>query len=307
MFASPPPARGGRASGGTVGQRVERPVETILAEIAAAGTGPVPDIGEAGLALARLDRPQVSADWYLAHLNDLARGAQRLADIDPGQGLARLGAEASAVAGCLSRLLAADFGYQGDSRQYDSLENANLMRVIDRRRGLPVALCILYMAVGRRAGWRMDGVGFPGHFLVRVSVDGSRAIIDPFHGGGLCRPADLRRLLKAVMGAGAELTRNHYEPVPDRDVLIRLQNNIKSRLMAKGDLQGAARVVATMRRMAPDDPSLLFEDGVLSAEVGRLHDAMAAMTRLMDPALGADPRLLNQAAVMLQTLRGRMN
>ena len=76
-----------------------------------------------------------------------------------------------------------------------------------------------------------SGSPFPGHFLIRLSDGPERLILDPFHGGQICGAAELRELLKAAAGQDSELLPEHYTPVSDRDVLLRLQNNLKARLI----------------------------------------------------------------------------
>src|SRR5699024_2784910 len=131
----------------------------------------------------------------------------------------------------INSLLFDRYGYEGDHDTYDDLQNADLMRVIDRRRGLPVALGILYLQIARSQEWAAEGLSFPGHFLIRLECGAERAIIDPFNEGQLRHPAELRELLKAMAGVEAELNPDHYAPVSNRDVLLRLQNNRKLRLL----------------------------------------------------------------------------
>src|SRR4051812_46166457 len=117
------------------------------------------DIGDAALQFARIDAP--AADWEAAraHLTDLARAGSGLSDtIDD--------ADLAARAIGLSGLLGGRFGYRGDDETYDDLANANLIRVIERRRGLPVALGVLWLHTAHAAGWAAHGVDFPAHFLV---------------------------------------------------------------------------------------------------------------------------------------------
>ena len=82
----------------------------------------------------------------------------------------------------LKHILADREGYEGDMESYDDLQNADLIRVIDRRKGMPIALSILYIHVGRLNGWAVDGLNFPGHFLCRIEKHGERLIFDPFAG-----------------------------------------------------------------------------------------------------------------------------
>ena len=148
--------------------------------------------------------------------------------------------DAATAADCLAGILHLEAGFTGDSDNYDDLGNANLFRVLERRKGLPVALGIIYIHVGRRAGLTVDGLAFPGHFLIRVEASGSRVVVDPFFDGIQRDAASLRELLKTMQGIGSELTSDNYETVPDRDVLFRLQNNIKTRLIDSKRLAEAA-------------------------------------------------------------------
>src|SRR6185503_19632077 len=229
--------------------------------------GPWP-LGLAALALAALDRPRVDLARYRHHLASLARevGEQAAAADDPERRIAALNA-----------VLMERYGYQGDTLTYEDLQNANLMRVIDRRKGLPVALGILYIDAGRAQGWDMAGLAFPGHFLLRLDDDGTRLIIDPFHEGRVRQAAELRDLLKTMAGNDAELTPAHYAAASDRDVLLRLQNNIKLRLMESRQLEKALAVIDGMLLFAPDDAVLWREAGVINAELGQLQAAIGAL------------------------------
>src|SRR5579864_8089930 len=194
-----------------------------MAELAAAS--PILPIAEAALALASFERPRVALSRYRQHLANLARDVGRHAGAAGG-----LAARAAA----LNEIILLKYGYSGDELTYDDLQNANLMRVVDRRKGLPVALGILYLHAARAQGWDSVGLAFPGHFLIRLTEGAERLILDPFHGGRVCDAATLRELLKAMAGQEVELAPEHYAPVADRDVLLRLQNNLKSRLLQAG-------------------------------------------------------------------------
>ena len=115
------------------------------------------DLGEAALALAALDRPRVPLQRYRDHL-------QQLVD-DTGASAERsFGAGAEGLLDALNDAIIAEHGYCGDTLTYDDLQNANLIRVIDRRKGLPVALGVLYLHTAHRLGWQARGLNFPGNF-----------------------------------------------------------------------------------------------------------------------------------------------
>src|SRR5437870_3303666 len=227
---------------------------------------PLLPIGEAALALAAFDRPRVALGRYRQHLLTLAR--------DVGRHAGATG-DLAARAHALNEIILLKHGYSGDELTYDDLQNANLMRVVDRRKGLPVALGILYLHTARAQGWESVGLNFPGHFLVRLGEGAERLILDPFHGGQICGAAMLRELLKAMAGQEIELMPEHYAPVSDRDVLLRLQNNLKSRLLQAGRHERALGVVETMLLLAPDLAELWHEAGLLNTrlgnKIGRAH------------------------------------
>lgn len=256
--------------------------------------GPLP-IAEAALALASVERARVDLGHYRGHLGDLAR--------DVGRHAGRRG-DLAARARALNEILLLKYGYSGDEATYDDPQNANLMRVIDRRKGLPVALGILYLHAARVQGWDMVGLAFPGHFLVRLSDGAERLILDPFHGGRTCGAVELRGLLKAIGGAEQELLSEHYAPVSDRDVLLRLQNNIKTRLLQAGQGERALAIIATMRFLAPDLATLWYEAGAIEAQLGNLRAAIASFEGFIARAPEGAAR--HQAAVLLQQLKSRL-
>jgi regulator of sirC expression with transglutaminase-like and TPR domain len=253
-------------------------------------------IAEAALALASFERPRVDRAPYRDHLQAIARDV----------GLHRDAAgDLAARARALSEIILLKHGYSGDRLAYDDLQNANLMSVIDRRKGLPVALGILYIDAGRAQGWEIAGLAFPGHFLVRLSAGPQQLIADPFHDGRLCGAAELRELLKAVAGADSELLPAYYAAVSDREVLLRLQNNLKSRLLQEEKYERAAQVVETMLLVAPNHAELWRESALLQRQLGNMRAAAAALEQYVLRA--PDGAARQQAAALLQQLRRELN
>jgi regulator of sirC expression with transglutaminase-like and TPR domain len=250
------------------------------------------DLAEAALALAAFARPSVALAPYRAHLAELA------AAVGPAEGLA-------ARIATLNAALFDRHGYEGDVATYDDLDNANLIRVIDRRRGLPVALGILYLHTARAQGWHAEGLNFPGHFLVRLEDGRDRAIVDPFHGGLTRTTSDLRDLLKATAGADAELSPRLYEAVSNRQVLLRLQNNVTSRLAQSGRYDEAIASLDATILLAPQASRLWFERGAYQAKLGNLAAAIASLEEFI--ARAEAPGARSEAAALLVTLKRRLN
>jgi len=267
----------------------------FLRDLGASGERVLP-IAEAALALASFERPRVAFKRYRDHLRLLARDVGR----HPGAA-----GDLAARARALNEIILLKNGYSGDELSYDDLQNANLMRVVDRRKGLPVALGILYIHAARAQGWDIAGLAFPGHFLVRLADGAERVIVDPFHGGQVCGAAELRELLKAAAGQDSELSPEHYMAVSDRDVLLRLQNNLKARLLQAQHHDRALAVIETMLMLAPDLAELWREAGMLHRHLGNMRAAGAALEQYIVRAPEGLAR--HQAAAILQQLRAQLN
>lgn len=253
------------------------------------------DIADAALQLARVDAPD--ADWQAVrdHLSLLARQAVGLPGID----------EPIERAEALSALLATRHGYMGDVQTYDDLANANLIRVVERRRGMPVALGILWMHAARAAGWSTHGADFPAHFLVVLEGRGTQAVLDVFHGGATLGARELRGLLKQVEGDSAELRPGLLRPMNARQVLLRLQNNVVSRRLQAGDLTGALTCTEDMLRIAPEHAALWRQAAVMNQRLERVAAALRCFERCLAlvPSGGAADRV----RLAMDELRGRLN
>ena len=163
---------------------------TVLADaLATASNAPGTELAEAALVIARLEYPQLDASAYLSRLDRMGDAARRRIERqvdETGDGSTR-----SCIKG-LNAYLFDDQRFVGNRDRYEDPCNSCLNEVLDRRTGIPITLSVVYLEIGRRAGLRIDGVNFPGHFLVRVPENTdrghSRLIIDPFDGGAIaCR------------------------------------------------------------------------------------------------------------------------
>lgn len=237
------------------------------AELALRAIGELPDseidIANAALQLALVDLPTGDAGAALTHLSEIARGAVEQASV---VGPDDLVGQAVAIAA----LMGERFGYAGDSDTYDDLDNANLIRVIERRRGLPVALGVLWLHALRAAGWVGHGIDFPGHFLLSLAHRDTQVVVDVFHAGAVMDARELRGLVKQVEGPKAELRPGLLRPMSTRAVLLRLQNNIKLRRLKAGDLEGALSCTENMLHIAPDEASQWRDAAMMNERLGAL-------------------------------------
>jgi len=254
------------------------------------------DLAEAALVLAALDRPDTDMAPYSDHLEALAGDVK--AAVDPSS-------SAGMQIAALRKVLAGDYGYDGDADTYEDMHNANLMHVIDRRKGLPVALGILYLHGAQACGSHIFGLNFPSHFVLRIEARGQRAIFDPFHGGKVMTPQDLRQRLKDLQGSSAEIAPSHYAAVGNRDILIRLQNNIKLRAIRHGALERAIEVLHVMTLFAPELTELWWERAVLQYQLGNVGSAITTLENYLARP-GEDPE---HAGIedLLRKLRSQVN
>jgi len=270
-----------------------------LSRLGKAGEGPH-DIATAALMLAALDHPEKKLEPYLAHLAELAEAARAEATF------AR---DSESAARALGQVFTSRFGYDGDRMAYDDPDNANLMMVIERRRGLPVALGILYMHAARAARMDAQGLHAPGHFLLRLTVRGSEALVDPFAGGATVEreqmtPQVALPMMASEFGEGEVL--GAYEPVSDVDVLLRLQNNIRTRALRTRDSARAIEIGRRMAQLAPSRPPLWLELARLHESAGALSAARTAYEHCLQASRGGD-LFHNEATLALHALRRRIN
>lgn len=256
------------------------------------------DLARAALALAMAMKSDIMPEKYLHHIERLIADVRSAYD-------ARI--EIGGVDGAELRLsvlksvLHEMHEYCGDIETYDHIDNASLVRVIDRRQGMPIALALLYIHVGRAQGWDVWGLNMPGHFLCRIDYGTQRIVFDPFHACREVDAADMRFIVKQALGAEEELSPSYYEPYENRRLLIRLQNNIKHRQIELEDDVGALRSVQVMQMIAPNDYRLCLDAGILYARHGQAQDAIENLSRYIDSS--PSPQDRHDAMLLLEQVR----
>jgi len=199
------------------------------------------------------------------YLGEIERMARRLrADIPEA-----LDAEERIVA--LNEFLFGELGYRGNTRDYYDPRNSYLNEVLDRRTGIPITLSVLYMELGRRVGLAVEGVSFPGHFLVRAQLRGGAIVLDPFAGGAPQSEAELRTRLKRVIPEGvaddvpvAELPLDQFlEPAGKRQILLRLLRNLKAIYRDTDKPDQELKVLNRMLVVTPEAAAELRDRGLV--------------------------------------------
>ncbi len=200
----------------------------------------------------------------------------------------------------LNTVLRSEFGYGEDADSFGDVNTINMLTVIDRRKGIPVALGALYLELATAQDWPMWGLNFPGHFLMRLDHGSERLIIDPYSGASL-DAGGMRRVLKASNGDKAELSHAYYDIVTSREVILRFYNNKKTRLITDSNYTEAVGVTRNMIRVAPNEPRLYFDCGILSVKQGLIKDALDYLKRFVD--MSSDRRSITEAQTIIKTLQ----
>lgn len=236
------------------------------------------ELDSAAIALSALDHEGLDLAPYLdqlraiTHALDVARQTQGDADLTTG----------AAQGAVLANVIGGSFGFAGDSTSYDAPLNADMIRVLDRKRGLPVSLAILYVAAARRLGWTADALNTPSHVLVAIGPMASRAIIDPFHGGAPVSPERLIALLERVHGPGVWTAQNEIEPMSNRMTLVRLLRNQAIRAEEEKDIDRACTVYRRMTVVAPDHGHGWWHLARLQLILGSVEEARASLSAMLE-------------------------
>ena len=247
-----------------------------FAEVAKA---PSPDLAPAALAIARIEYPQLDASRYLRALDRMgAAAADRLAALDDDADLLRR------IAG-ISAYLFKEQGFAANRKQYDDPRNSFLNNVIDRRTGIPITLALVYIEVSRRAGLQIDGVNFPGHFLLRVRPDGpygapgdaEQVIVDPFHGGAILSEIDCRKLLRSHAGDEIPFDRRMLARATKPEIIVRMLVNLKRIYVRMRSFPQAHAITELLLALDPSATTELRDRGLLAYH---LNDYPAALRDL---------------------------
>lgn len=252
-------------------------------------------IVDAALDLARWSDAKLSTAPYRRHVNALAKEARAYVATDKGD--TPLALEAA------RQIIARRFGYAGETDPGERGDGANLALVIDRRRGGAMALCILYAHVLRSLDQRAEILDFAARPLVRVLGAQDRYVIDPFDDGRILDARQLRRLHKSHSGDLGELSPFDLNALDQRQVLVRLQDDVKIHHLRNSAPEAALATLEAEVLIAPHEPRLWREIGLLHARLDHTGEAITALQHFL--ALPGGEALRYTASQVLQQLQSR--
>lgn len=228
------------------------------------------DLGEAALWIAAESCPELDVAAYLARLDRLA------AAIHP----ALAGAEGVAArVERLNRELFGVHGFHGNRDQYYDPRNSFLNEVLDRKTGIPISLCVVYVEVARRVGLDAAGINFPGHFLARV---GSEPIVVDAFEGRVASHRECATRLRASVGADAELTAEHLAPASHKQILLRMLSNLKAIHAGRRDFEAALGCCDRALLLVPGSPIELRDRGLFYHQLACTRLALDDLERYLE-------------------------
>jgi regulator of sirC expression with transglutaminase-like and TPR domain len=229
------------------------------------------DLAEAALLVAADFRPDLDPAVWRTRLDDLAEAAR-------GPVLSAWSDAARVEA--LNRFLFEQEGFEGNEEEYEDPRNSLLNEVLERRTGIPITLSLVYLEIGRRLALPVEGIGFPGHFLVRWRGK-EDFVIDAFHGEVLGDEA-LTSLLRSALGREAVFSRSELQPITPHAFLVRLLSNLKRHFALAGEFASSLQCCERLLQLSPDDPEELRDRGLVYEQLECWSAARADLARFLE-------------------------
>jgi regulator of sirC expression with transglutaminase-like and TPR domain len=252
------------------------------------------DLAQAALLVAAEEETHVDVAHYLALLDELGRTAAARVASHPGAGIE-----------AFNEFIFNESRFRGNQSEYYDPHNSYLHDVLDRRVGIPLTLSIIYMEVGSRAGLETQGIGMPGHFIVRARESGAleASLIDPFAGRVIERE-DCQARLDELFAGNVMLSDEHLRTSSSRDILVRLLMNLKAIYTRARLFRKALGVVERILLIRPGDTSEHRDQGALLAHLERLPEAIWATQLYLQLTPRADD--LDEVREQLNLMQRRM-
>ena len=249
--------------------KVERLLELIEGRDAS-----VP-LDRAALELARIEFPKLEADDFIAILDSYAGELrERLKG-------ARDGATYITET---NRFLFDELGFRGNTSDYYDPRNSCLNHVLIARTGIPIALSLVYIEIARRLQRPVQGIGLPGHFIVRYDDGHYSVFLDPFHGGQRLEPDECFTLASGAAQREIEPDPKWLAPVSRRDILLRMLRNLGAAYSTRGLTAKAIDVLGLLIRANPDSADEYRQRGILEVQAGHVAAAKSDLQRYLELA-----------------------
>ena len=235
---------------------------------------PEPDLATSGLLIAKLEYPNLDASRYLERLDEMGLAVlERLNEAPENDPLKRIEV--------INAYLYKEEGFTGNKSQLNDPRNNLLNAVIDRKTGIPIMLAVVYIEVARRAGVTVEGVNFPGHFLLRIPYRNGTAdhvdfdlIVDPFHSGAILSESDCRHLLNRSVNPQMPFDRRLLMHATKLQIIIRMLVNLKRLYVTMLSFPQARAITELLLALDPSAMAELRDRGLLAYQLNDFSTAL---------------------------------
>jgi regulator of sirC expression with transglutaminase-like and TPR domain len=229
------------------------------------------DLAEAALLIAASEYEGLNWGHYLNKLDVMADDVMllRAGESDPQTNIK-----------ILNDYLFGTLHFTGNQDEYNDPRNSYLNDVLERRTGIPISLSLVYMEVGKRAGMPIEGIGLPGHFIVRYNYNDEyynrteQILLDPFNGGTSLSEEDCARMVNEIYHRPMSLTPVFMRPVTKKQFITRMLNNLKTCYVEQEDFQRALRVERMLMAVSPEDWDEVRDRGAIHFRAGKYWKAI---------------------------------
>lgn len=259
------------------------------------------DLAEAALLIATHAYPELDVAHHLARIEGLARALESRIQPDSGPSQRIL---------ALNEYLFVELGFAANEKDYYDPRNSCLNEVLDRRVGIPITLSLLYMEVGGRIGLPLQGVSFPGHFLVKCALPEGTVVLDPYAGGITLGIADLQKRLREVPGGEVSgvIVAGMLGAAGKKEIIERLLCNLKAIYLRSQQFDRALPILDWIIATVPDQPPELRDRGMIYQELECSRAALADFVRYLELSPGCEDRDdIRSRIVELQRQSARLN
>jgi regulator of sirC expression with transglutaminase-like and TPR domain len=249
-----------------------------FAEIAALDESVFP-LDRAAFVLALEEYPDLEVDACLRRLDSLAAQTEVLIGLDRSP---------HNVLQCLNQVLFVQEGLRGNTEEYYDPRNSYLNEVLNRKLGIPISLSIIHIEVGRRLNLALRGVGFPGHFLVKLTEGERDTLIDPFGGGRVLTMKDCQELLDRVYGGSAAIQPAYFHVMDNKAIISRMLFNLKGIYYQREEQNKALSIVERILTLNPGIPSEIRDRGLLYMQTSLFARALVDLEKYMEVSIAPE-------------------
>jgi regulator of sirC expression with transglutaminase-like and TPR domain len=225
------------------------------------------DLGRAALLIAKGEYPSLDIETYLERFDQMASAIKELPGIKSTDDIEE-------TINAISSYLFDELNFRGNKDNYYDPKNSFLNEVLDRKTGIPITLSVIYIEVARRLGIKVDGVGMPGHFLLKCSIGEHDLLFDAFNAGKILTETECEQLLNNIYGEKAKFHPSYLKPVKKREILRRMLGNLKNIYISGGDSARALSIVERLLAIEPDSISEIRDRGLLNFNLNRLSASL---------------------------------